>query len=213
MIEDHVETFEIVKSMLEYVPEIRCAGWHRSIREFTNREVRQADIFLVDIELPDGKGLHLIGGIKNEFPRSKVMIFTAFEDEDLLLDAIAFGADGFLVKGQDTERLAGEIMNVAFGGFSLTGSLARRILQRQSGRICNSTAKGKVIPLTPREVEILQFIALGLSTKEVADELDVSHHTVRRHVEHIYQKLQVTNRTQAIRIARRRGILDTDEDS
>lgn len=211
LLEDQQAAGEELLESVSGVPELHCKQWLKSIKEFHAQSETRADLFIVDIDFPDGSGLNLIRPLTAKNPSAKIIVYTAYEEENLLLKAIEQGADGFLVKGRDSSRLPEELRSLVSGGFPLTAALARKILLDYSQK-AEPQEKVEEAILTVRETEILQFIALGLPVKEVAEELELSYHTVRRHVESIYRKLQAKNRVQAIRIARRQGILEDNED-
>lgn len=164
------------------------------------------DILLLDLGLPGMDGIEVTKRIKGKKPDIEVLIFTVFDDEDKVLDAIRAGAAGYLLKGASTDRIADAIREVHAGGSVVQPRLARRLLNlfRGSGQ---PQAK-ETNPLSHRETEILELIAKGLSNSEVAETLRISRSTVRTHLEHIYQKLDVTNRTEAVTEGIRKGLID-----
>jgi len=130
---------------------------------------------------------------------------TVFEDENHIFDAILAGADGYLLKDETPENLHRCLQEALEGGAPMSPAIARKSLQ-----MLRRAAPVPAAPdhnLTPREVEILEQLSRGLSYQQVADNLFVSPGTVRTHIEHVYRKLQVNNKTSAVEQARRKGII------
>jgi DNA-binding NarL/FixJ family response regulator len=149
-------------------------------------------------------GIEVTRTLKKKDPRIEVLIFTIFDEEEKVLAAIQAGASGYLLKGATAEKIAEAIQEVHKGGSIIQPSLARRLLRqfRTGGE------DPPEVRLTPREKEILQIIAKGMSNREVAEILDLSRSTVRTHLEHIYEKLEVSNRTEAVTEGLKHGLID-----
>jgi DNA-binding NarL/FixJ family response regulator len=162
------------------------------------------DLILLDLGLPDMDGIEVTRQVKAANPAIEILIFTVFDEEDKVLSAVKAGAGGYLLKGAPIEKVAEAIIEVAQGGSVIQPSLARRLLlefQRQEASVPSTPA------LSPRENEILQLIGKGLSNAEVAGVLTLSRATVRTHLEHIYAKMDVTNRVEAVTEGIRQGII------
>ncbi len=154
------------------------------------------DVALIDIGLPDGSGLTLIQTLRPELPNTEFLILTIFDDDHHILEAIMAGASGYLLKGDLLEQLPWAIQTIRSGGSWMSASIARRILTLFQQRL---RAPQATIPeLRPREREILHLLTQGLSNSEIAEQLHISPETVRTHIRHIYQKLQVRNRAEAV---------------
>lgn len=160
---------------------------------------RDVDFALIDIHLPDGCGIDLVREIRQRPSATYCVMATVFDDDFHLFDALRAGAQGYLLKDQNSEQIAAQLSGVASGQPPLSPAIARRLLHHFS-----------VPPeheLTPREVDVLTLIARGLRLKDVAGELGISVHTVGDHVKNIYRKLQVSNRAEATLQAVRRGLI------
>jgi DNA-binding NarL/FixJ family response regulator len=183
---------------------------------------RFPNVILCDLGLPQMSGTELTKEIKKINRKIEVLIFTVFEEEDKVLEAIRSGACGYLLKGAPAKKIHESIHDVFMGGTVIQPTLARRLLKyfkmplegRPSSRFledkneyCLSNNHGKRI-LTIRELECLQMIAKGLSNNEAAGVLNLSKATIRTHLEHIYQKLDVTNRVEAVTEGIRQGIIE-----
>ena len=181
-------------------------------------------VILCDLGLPRMSGIELTREVKLRRPETEILIFTIFDEEDKVLDAVKAGASGYLLKGAPIERIVEAIKDVADGGSVIQPNLARRLLkafhvredapapaelEKERSRSPSTTAHtgGPVRELTGREVEILRLIAKGLSNNEAAKVLGLSRATVRTHLEHIYQKLEVTNRVEAVTEGIRKGLI------
>ncbi len=176
------------------------------------------DVILLDLGLPKMSGIDVTREVKSRWPKIEILIFTVFDEEDRVLDAIGAGASGYLLKGAEADKIIDAIQEVHAGGSVIQPSLARRLLRHFRVTPEGSEVSSEVIPLdeeeaqearlTNREIEILQVIAKGLSNTETAKVLGVSRATVRTHLEHIYAKLDVTNRVEAVTEGIRKGLID-----
>lgn len=175
----------------------------------------EVDVLLLDLGLPGMNGIEVTRQLKKTTPDLEIIIFTIFDEENRVLAAIQAGASGYLLKGMSASRMRDAITEVAAGGSIIQPHLARHILRKFRESMVKSSTTSHATeelpsPLTPREQEILKFIAKGLSNKETAKVLSVSVATVRTHLEHIYAKLDVTNRTEAVTEGIRKGLIPLD---
>lgn len=158
------------------------------------------DVAIVDIELPGMDGVHLTRELKSRQPDLEVMVLTISTDREIVLAALKAGASGYVLKGSTPREVVEAIHSVHEGGAPMTPRIARRLLLELREREEPS-------PLTPREVEILQRIEQGLSPREIAEAFVLSLHTVQTHLKRVYEKLQASSRDEALRKARRKGLL------
>lgn len=161
------------------------------------------DVILMDLRMPRMDGVTAIGRIKEEHPQTQILVLTTYESDADILRAIESGATGYLLKDAPREELFGAIRVAAEGKSPLAPSVAARLMQRMRG---GSDAAEEAF-LSSREIEVLELVARGTSNKEIANELWVSETTVKSHMLHIFEKLDVTDRTAAVTEALRRGIL------
>jgi len=169
------------------------------------------DVALVDLGLPDGNGIDLIREIARERPETDVMVVTVFGDEAHVLASIEAGATGYLLKRSLSDTLAATVRELRAGGSPISPVIARQLLQRFK-RPADAPSAAQPAPvddggLSEREREVLLFIAKGFTVGEIATMLHLSAHTVATHVKHIYRKLQVHSRTEAVFEAGRMGLL------
>jgi DNA-binding NarL/FixJ family response regulator len=165
------------------------------------------DVVLIDINLGHGEsGIDCIRKIKPDYPEILFMIFTVFDDDEKIFEALCAGANGYMLKRTSATELLRAIREVYDGGAPMSGLIARKVVtvfqvNDTGGLGWNPlhAKKGKALPvLSNRENEILQQLSLGLLYKEIAAKLYISSETVRKHVYHIYEKLHVGNRVEAI---------------
>ena len=162
------------------------------------------DLVLLDLGLPDMDGIVVTSKLKQALPAVEVLIFTVFDDEQKVLAAVRAGAGGYILKGEPFDRVISAITEVAAGGSVIQPTLARALLR---GFQIQERENAESPTLTEREKEILNLIGKGLSNQEVASVLGLSRATVRTHLEHIYAKLDVTNRVEAVTEGIRKGLI------
>jgi len=171
------------------------------------------DVVLTDLGLPDGNGVEVIRHAVARHPQCDVLVVTMFGDDGNVIDCIAAGATGYLMKDALPEHIVAAIMEVRSGGSPISPSIARRVLQRF--RVATTPAPAATpqpagdaaSPLSEREAEVLRLVAKGLSFKEVGDVLAISPHTVITHVKRVYRKLAVHSRGEAVYEANQLGLL------
>jgi DNA-binding NarL/FixJ family response regulator len=154
----------------------------------------QPDIVIMDINLPGMNGIDCIKKVKALCPQSQFMMFTIYEDDEKVFEALAAGASGYLLKKTPLGKITEGLIDLHAGGSPMSTQIARKVIKR----LQNDEVKEQVAALSVRENEILQQLAKGLMYKEIAVKLSISTDTVRQHIHHIYEKLHVQNRTEAI---------------
>jgi DNA-binding NarL/FixJ family response regulator len=213
--EDQPQILKNQMKILQDSPEVEVIGTALSGEAALELlETRQPDVLLQDLGLPRMSGIQVTREVKRRWPSIEVLIFTIFDEEEKVIDAVKAGASGYLLKGTSSERLIEAIREVKAGGSIIQPSLARRLLRHF--HVAESDAKPPpafreeppLRPLTEREIEILRLIGKGLSNSEAAGVLGLSRATVRTHLEHIYDKLEVTNRVEAVTEGLRKGLIE-----
>ena len=148
----------------------------------------------MDISLPGMNGIECIRQVKDKSPSTQFMMFTVYENDEKVLQALQAGATGYLLKKTDSRRILESIKELNQGGSPMSSNIARKLVNvfLDTKKITRNEI------LTERENEVLQLLADGLLYKEIADRLRIVHGTVRQHIHNIYEKLHVQNRTEAI---------------
>ena len=162
------------------------------------------DVILLDMMMPRLDGIGAINEIKKDCPEAKILVLTSFVEDEKVFTAIKSGALGYLLKDSSPQDLLNAVRNTARGEVSLHPTIATKLI-RELKQPAQDKPKTES-PLTEREVEILQFVAQGLTNDEIAEKLVVSERTVRTHVSNILAKLQLANRTQAALYALKEGL-------
>ena len=215
VVEDQTKILKNQLKLLEGHPELTIIGTALS-GETGLEEVRRlkSDVLLLDLGLPRMSGIDVTRVLKAELPSIEILIFTIFDEEDKVLEAVKAGASGYLLKGTPADKMVEAIKEVHAGGTVIQPNLARRLLKHfrvgesppaAPGRAQQPEPEGK--KLSARETEILQLIAKGVSNSEAATMLTLSKATIRTHLEHIYRKLEVTNRVEAVTEGLRKGLI------
>ncbi|GAB4444004.1 MAG: response regulator transcription factor [Anaerolineae bacterium] len=176
------------------------------------------DVVLMDLQMPVLDGVEATRRIRAEAPDTQVIILTTFKDDDFIDAGLSAGARGYLLKDAPPSRLIEAVQAVYRGESLLNPEVAARLLDRLSGMMTPTATPAppedyrpvKVRPpkLTPREQDVLKLMARGLRNKDIADELVIAERTVKIHVGNILGKLQAGNRTEAVALARKAGLLD-----
>lgn len=166
----------------------------------------QPDLVLLDQTMPEMSGLEALQIIKERHPKIKVIMLTVSEDDEDILAAVEAGADGYLIKNLDGEEFIDMLDGISRGEAAMTRQTAGRLLHRLS-QPKPSPGDG-TDELTDREVELLSCVAQGMSNREIAGELSISENTVKFHMKNIIQKLRVANRTEAVTVGIKKGILE-----
>jgi DNA-binding NarL/FixJ family response regulator len=152
------------------------------------------DIVLMDIGLPHISGIEGVHTVKSEYPKIQVLMFTVFEDDDKIFDAIRGGASGYILKKTPPEEIVESVKDLYHGGAPMSGSIARKVIQSFQSR----PAAKQDYNLTARENEILYSLIEGLSYKKIAEKYFVSISTIRTHICNIYNKLHVNSKSEAV---------------
>ena len=189
-------------------PTIEVVGQASTGREAVERGSRLApDVVLMDVRMPDLDGIGATRELVRRAPRSKVLILTTFEQDDYIFGALRAGASGFLLKRTRPEDLIAAVRTIAAGDSLLSPSVTRRVIDRMAQQPTPEFADHtRLAALTPREREILQYIARGMANREIAAALVVEESTIRTHVKRILMKLNLRDRIQAVIFAYETGV-------
>lgn len=196
MVEDDLELLKGVQNIFAFSDQVTLSASYTNAVDFMNEFDRHVDIDLVilDIGLPGTSGIDCLKEMKLRYPNVQFMMWTTFEDEEKIFDALKAGASGYVLKSTSTAELTKAIIELKNGGSPMSSSIARKVIKS----FHNAHIKQVEYNLSKRESEILDYLAKGFRYKEIADQLFLSTETVRSHVHHIYRKLQVSSRTDAL---------------
>jgi DNA-binding NarL/FixJ family response regulator len=220
LVDDHALFRVGMRNILEKEPGMEIIGEAEDTRGAFDLAVQLSpDIILMDLSLPPPGGIETTQRIKRELPSAGIIVLAVSEDEDALFDAIKAGAAAFILKDVSPDDLVAIIRRVAAGEYLINDkvfakpAVASRVLKEfRELAIYGQEAAPIFAPLSPREVEILDNIAQGMTNKQVAYALSISEQTVKNHMSSILRKLSVNDRTQAVVYAMRQGWIRMPED-
>lgn len=164
------------------------------------------DVVLMDIRMPDGDGITATRAITSALAGTRVIVLTTFDQDDYVFDALEAGASGFLLKRARPEELLEAVRVVGSGDAVLSPAVTRRVIQHLAPPRCTEPAPAHLASLTGRERDVLDQIARGLSNAEIAAVLCIEESTVRTHIKHLFQKLQLRDRVHAVIYAYEHGL-------
>lgn len=166
------------------------------------------DVILMDIDMPVLNGIEATEIVKQKYPHIKVIMLTVFDNDENIFSAIKAGADGYLLKEVEPKNLYNGIIETLNGGAAMNPSIALKTLKLLRNPIdLNNKKEEEIIKLSPREIDVLEQLAQGLSYTIIAENLFLSPSTVRKHIENIYTKLQVHNKLEAVQKAKRNNLI------
>ena len=210
--EDHVLVREGTKEMLDREEDMEVVAeagdGEEAVRLVAEHD---PDIVIMDIALPKLNGIEATRQIKEISPGTAVLVLSAYDDDEYVFALLEAGAAGYLLKDVSTDALVEAIRAVQAGESMLHPAIARKVVNRFSRYVEGGQAEAPFEELTEREVEVLQLAGKGITNREIADSLSISHRTVQAHLSHIFNKLGVGSRTEAVVYALRKGLLTFDD--
>ena len=196
-VDDHALLRDGIAAVLSAHSDIRIAGEASTGAEAIERfRALRPDVTLMDLQMPGMDGVETIEQIRREFPDAKVIVLTIYDGDVRARRAIAAGASGYLLKGLLRRELVDAVRTVHAGGKRIPADIAISIAEHHADDVVSN-----------REIEVLKLVAAGHANKIVADRLNISEETVKSHMRNIMSKLSASDRTHAVTIAMRRGIL------
>ncbi len=201
VVDDHPVVRHGLVSILRYEADIEIVGEAADGREAVRIILeRQPDVVLLDLRLPHLSGIDVMRQVRAQFPRIRFLVLTTYDTDSYIGPALEVGAQGYLLKDATPDELARGVRAVMQGRAALEPGVAARLLERM--------AEGETSEeLSAREVEVLRLMVGGASNKRIAVSLNVSENTVKSHISHIFSKLGVQNRAEAVAVALQRGIV------
>jgi len=218
IVDDHALFRVGIANILSHEPDLDIVGEADDSRSAVDRALETSpDIVLMDLSLPAPGGIETTQRIKRELPSTAIIVLAVSEDEDALFDAIKAGAAAFILKDVGPDDLVTIIRRVVAGEYLINDkvfakpAVASRVLKEfRELAVYGQDAAPIFAPLSPREVEILDNIAQGMTNKQVAYALSISEQTVKNHITSILKKLAVNDRTEAVIYSLRRGWITVD---
>jgi DNA-binding NarL/FixJ family response regulator len=200
IIDDHPIVREGLIAALDGEREIRVVGAVGSVEELISHATSWVpDIILLDFEIPGMAGVEAVRALVHQMPEARIVVFTAYADDDKIVGAVRAGARGYLLKGVPAAEVAGAIQEVHAGGSYLPGPIAAALARQ--------VREPRPTSLSERERDVVRLVSEGLSNKQIARRLAISERTVKFHVNSVMIKLGAENRAQASAIAIRRRLL------
>jgi len=196
VVEDDAEVRRSLVGILKRGPGVVCVGEYGNAEEAL-REIPRLlpKVVLMDINLPVMDGVHCVRRLSELASNTQVLMLTVFDDTDSIFNSLAAGASGYLLKPISSAQLLSAVRDVYAGGAPMTSDIARKVVQTFKQP---APANGETESLSPREQEVLEFLAKGYLYKEIAEQLDISYGTVHTYIERIFKKLHVRSRAQAV---------------
>ncbi len=196
LVEDQREIRENWQRLIESFPDFKCVCTCATAEEALHVVVEtKPDVVLMDIYLPRMSGIECTARLKALLPKTQIVILTAVDDDELVFLALEAGADGYLLKRTKPADLRAALLDVCTGGAPMSSEIARRVVESFRRR---AKARDESSNLSPREERVLELLSKGYSNKEIAEQLELSVDTVRSHLKHIYEKMHVRSRTEAV---------------
>ena len=218
LVDDQTLIRQGIRLLLEIEPDIQVVGQAANGREALQQvETLQPDVVLMDVRMPEMDGVAATRALTSGFPEVKVIILTTFEDDETVFEGLKAGARGYLLKDISSEQMADAVRKVAAGEALIEPRLTRKVLaefsrlatatDQQPASKTRAVSDALPVPLTERELEVLQALSRGLSNREIADQLVITEGTVKNHVSSLIDKLGVRDRIQAILKGQELGLI------
>jgi DNA-binding NarL/FixJ family response regulator len=208
LVDDHRLVLDALTRVIGLEPDMRIVGAAVSVAEVREATGVQADVALMDYHLQDGTGVEATRLIKARWPSCRVLMLTGIDDDETILESIQAGADGYLTKDRVVAEVVAAVRAAHEGAILLPPStvvtIARRVAEARDRR----AVQAPVVPLTPRELEILRALTEGLGTREICERLAIAPNTLRTHVQNIMGKLHVHSKLEAVAFALRHKLVE-----
>ena len=196
IVEDLEEIRDALQSFINMDSDLNLAGAFSNAEEaLVMLPSLQPDLVVMDINLPGMSGIECIRKVKPECASTQFMMFTVYEDDEKVFEALKAGASGYILKKHGSQKIIEALKELYHGGSPMSADIARKVVSVFHAH--NSQADPSY-HLTKREIDILHLLAKGLLYKEIAPQLHISTNTVKQHIHNIYEKLHVQNRTEAL---------------
>lgn len=205
--DDSDERRKSLEALFREEEDLLCVGSFPDCLQVEKQiESLQPDLILMDIKMPGIDGIDATRLIKKQFRGIKVIMQTVFDDDERIFNSLKAGAEGYILKSAQVEKIKQSIYDVYNGGAVMTPSIAIRVMQHFNSSPNNSPAQSEH-NISTRELDVLRLLTEGLSYKQIAGKLDISYFTVNAHVRKIYEKLRVNSKGEAVSIALKKRIV------
>lgn len=206
IVDDHPVVRFGVKHILDAEPDIDVVGDVEGLDGIEDVLARVTpDVVLLDLELGDTPGVDALRQIHEVAPQLKVIVYTSHDEEDYIIQAAELGVDGYLLKGSPKEEIVGAVRSVNEGGSAIESAVAAKLMHHMNKR--SSRSKLPTITFSKRETQVLELLAGGKTNRDIGSTLFISESTVKFHVHAILSKLDATNRTEAVSLAVKQGVI------
>jgi DNA-binding NarL/FixJ family response regulator len=196
IVDDEKKLCQSIAAFLNSSPGFRCVSVYGNAEAALQHLPKdKPDVVLMDINMAGMDGIECVRHLKVSMPELQIMMLTVYEDTEQIYKALAAGATGYLLKRLEPDELLQAIRDVQAGGSPMSNSIARKVVASFQAA---SRFGGEQNPLSAREQMVLDCLAKGLAYKQIGDELNISINTIRTHLRHIYEKLHVQSRTEAV---------------
>jgi DNA-binding NarL/FixJ family response regulator len=212
LVEDHVVVRQGLRALLADEPDIEIVGEASNGREALQRvQELQPDLALMDISMPSLNGIEATRQIRQQYPEVKIVILSMHTNEEFVFQVLQAGASGYVLKHSDSSEILMAIRAALAGGSFLSPQISRAVIDSYVRRGEDPGRGSKLDQITPREREVLQLLAEGLSNQAIARQLSISVKTVESHRSSIMSKLGLSNKTELVRFALRQGWATLEE--
>ena len=201
IVDDNPDLRSALEEILRMSDDNKCIGTMSNAKEALQKlPILKPDVVLMDINLGSGEsGIDCVKQLKPQIPQTNFMMCTVYEENEKIFEALSAGASGYILKKTAPAKMLEAIRELYEGGAPMSSQIARKVVAAfQEKAIANNQNLEQLEDLSNREKEILEQLSKGLMYKEIAAELHISAETVRKHVYHVYEKLHVTNRIEAV---------------
>ena len=196
IVEDDPQVRSSLAKLIDGAPGFRCVSRHGSAEEALVEIPKvKPEVVLMDINLPGINGVECVRKLKPQLPKAQIIMLTVYQNTEHIFNALKAGATGYMLKQTPPAELLAAIKEVHGGGSPMSSHIARKIVQSFQH---SAAATAEAESLSPREAEVLDLLAKGFLYKEIAEQMKVSYATVHTHIRHIYEKLHVRSRTEAV---------------
>jgi DNA-binding NarL/FixJ family response regulator len=208
LVDDHQLLTGSLSQILSREADIEVVGVAGTVADAKSMARERLDVVLMDYRLPDGTGAEAARAIKGRWPNARIVMLTALNDDETVLESIQAGADGYMTKDRAVEDVVNAVRSAHAGETLLPRTVIVGIARRVAAARDRTADRHPIEPLTRRELEVLRALTEGLSTPEVCDRLFIAPNTLRTHVQNIMSKLRVHSKLEAVAFALRHGLVE-----